>query len=754
VNGFPIAECKLSDMKKIILIITSLLAIHLVSAQTVVRGRVVEIYDGIRFPMPGVNIVVEGASEGTITNKDGYFELEINVQKSKSLEFSHVGFQNKKVAVDKIRNDFELVLEPLVMDDVDIEAKKLDRSLIDPMNVQVLTSKDLKKAACCNLSESFDTNVGVDVSFSDAVTGAKRLNMLGLDGYYTQIMFENMPTIRGLANSYGLMYVPGPFMRAIAINKGSGSVTNGYESITGQINYEYKKPYDSERFFLNIFGTRHGMFELNTNFTHRFNDKLSTATYVHGSLQKFNHDENHDTFLDMPINERINVMHRWYYESDGGFELQAGINYVYDERESGQIVSKKHGHNLPEGVPLYRADIINRKYDAFAKTGYVFSKNTGQSIGVQYRYTHHSTSGWYGFNRYNGLEDYANVNLIFQTPMNKEHQSMKVGASYLYNNFREDFADIELSRKELVPGVFSEYTYQDNERLAIVAGMRLDMHNMFGAWLSPRVNFKYNFQPDFVIKINGGRGFRTANIFAENIQAFVSSREFLVEENLGYESAWNFGGGLFKELSIFNKPASISTDYFRTDFTHQIIADYETVGEVSFYNLDGKSYANSFQTEFNIELFRGFDFGVAYKFDDVNMTFRSGLKRAPYVPRHRVLLTLDYETKNRNWRFNANGHVNGKARIPSTASNPNPYRRPDESKTFFILNTQITRVINDWEVYLGGENITNFWQENPIIAADDPFGRYFDGGMVWGPLAGPRIFFGVRYSLPYKKNCD
>lgn len=721
------------------------------NAQQTISGFVVE--NGK--PVVGVNVYIEKTTTGTATDPNGFFELLVSQDLlNESVIFSYVGYQTRQFKVNQIKGNFVLEMIPATFEGVEIEGKKHDRSFIEPMNIQVISSADLTKSACCNLSESFDRNIGVDVSYSDAVTGAKKLNMLGLDGKYTQIMFENMPFIRGLANTYGLMYVPGPFMRAIAINKGAGSVTNGYESVTGQINFEYKKPYNSERFYLNLFGTRHGMFELNTNVTHRFNNKLSTAFFVHGSLQKFNHDENGDTFLDMPLNERINVMNRWYYESDKGFEFQAGINYVYDDRRSGQVFSKKHNHGLTENMTLYRADVVNRKYDAYAKTAFHFDKNTGKSLGIQYRYTHHATSGWYGNNVYSGLEDYANVNLIFMTPMNKEHQTMKLGASYLYDNFRENFADINLERVEMVPGIFGEYTYQDNEKVSLVAGLRLDMHNLHGAWLSPRLNFKYNFQPDFVMKISAGRGYRTPNIFAENAPAFVSSRVYTVAPDLGFESAWNFGAGLFKEFYLGNKIANFSTNYFRTDFTNQVIVDFETPGELSFYNLDGKSYSNSYQVEFGVEVVRGLELSAAYKFEDVNVTFNSGLKTAPYIPRHRVLLTADYESKDRNWRVNVNAHLNGKTRIPSTSSNPIEFQRPEESVNFVIINAQVTRVLNKWEVYVGGENLTNFWQDNPIIAANDPFGRYFDSSMVWGPLGGPRIYFGFRYSLPHKKNCE
>jgi len=711
-----------------------------------ISGYILEQTANEKQALIGANIISADGLFGTTSDLNGFFTLQVPSKLTK-LKVSYIGYADFTLQLKPGVNEYEVLLDATnVLDEVSFTYKKLDRSTIDPYNSQVINAAELTKAACCNLSESFETNAAVDVSFSDAVTGAKRLRMLGLDSYYTQILFENQPAIRGLANSFGMLYVPGPFMNSIAINKGAGSVVNGYEAITGQINYNYKEPNDSERFFLNVFATRHGQFELNTNFSHRINDKWSTILLVHGMIHEVKHDNNNDSFQDVPLAERIVVTNKWLYDSKKAFHSRFGFTYTYDERSAGQLP----GLHMNEGkTNLFQTTNINRRYDAFAKTGFVL-KNQLQSIGIQYKYYNHQHQAWYGNKFYDGLENFANVNLIFQTKMQNPQNEMKLGASYQLDYFEESLDQLDIGRKERVPGVFAEYIFQDYEKLSIVAGLRADFHNLYGFWLSPKANLKYNFPKKFTLKLAAGKGYRTANIIAENIGALASSRTFNVEEPLGFESAWNVGGSLMKEFYLGFQQASIVVDFYRTDFTHQVISDYETVGQLNFYNLDGKSYANSFQVEAKIEATPGLDIQLAYKFDDVHITYESGLKLAPYIPRHKLLLTLDYETKNEKWRFNVTGQMNGKSRIPSTASNPEAYQRPDESKLFFNLNTQATVVVKRTEFYLGTENLTNFWQKNPIIAPNDPFGSSFDASMIWGPLGGARIYAGFRWTVPYK----
>ena len=338
--------------------------------------------------------------------------------------------------------------------------------------------------------------------------------------------------------------------------------------------------------------------------------------------------------------------------------------------------------------------------------------------------------------------------------MQNHNNEMKLGASYQLNYFDESLDDLILGREERIPGFFAEYTYQDFKKFSFVGGLRADFHNIYGVWLSPKANLKYSFPKKFTLKVAEGKGYITPNLIVENIAALASSRTVNIQDGIGYESAWNVGGTLMKEFYLGFQQASVVVDYYRTDFTNRVVSDYETVGQLNFYNLDGKSYANSFQVEAKFEATEGLDFQIAYKFDDVHINYNSGLKLAPYIPRHKMLLTADYETKNEKWRFNLTGQLNGKSRIPSTASNPIEYQRPEESEIFFNLNSQITTVVKKWEFYVGAENINNFWQKNPIIAADDPFGRYFDASMIWGPLGGSRLYAGLRFTIPYKNNTE
>jgi len=725
----------------------SILGLH--AQNKIYEGHVYEDDLNKKNPLYGANIVTEDGLHGTTTNMDGYFKLEIP-NTYKKVIVSYIGFENKEVLLNDETSNLSIFLMADVLEEVTFTYKKLDRSSITTYNSQVLDSKELTKAACCNLSESFETNAAVDVSFSDAVTGAKKLRMLGLDSYFTQTLSENTPGIRGLNNTFGMLFVPGPFMSSIAINKGAGSVSNGYEAITGQINYNYKQPDDSERFFFNIFGSRHGQFELNTNTSHRFNDKLSTIVLLHGTIHDFKHDENDDSFQEMPLYKRTVFSNKWKYDSKKVFKSQLGFDYTYDERNGGQL----EGLALNEGkTTLYQTTNINRRYAVFAKTGFIF-KNQTQSIGIQYKYTNHQHQAWYGNKFYDGLENFANVNFIFQTQMNNPNNEMKLGASYQLDYFDESLDDLILARQERVPGVFAEYTYQDHEKMSFIGGLRADVHNIYGVWLSPKANFKYIFPKKYTLKLAVGKGYRTANLIAENIAALASSRTINVADEIGYESAWNAGGSIVKELYLGFRQASIVIDYYRTDFTNRVISDYETVNELNFYNLEGKSYANSFQVEAKVEAADGLDLQIAYKFDDVHITYKSGLKLAPYIPRHKMLITADYETKNEKWRFNITGQLNGKSRIPSTATNPEVYQRDEESDIFFNLNSQITTIIKDWEFYIGAENINNYWQANAIIAADDPFGEYFDASMIWGPLGGTRLYAGLRFTIPYKNKTE
>lgn len=723
-------------------IILIFLSQHLFAVE--ITGFVYALQNELKEPIPFANVFTEDAKYGTTTDINGRFKLLLPDKPTyKNLTISSVSYQSATVSIVNTTY-IEVALKENILQDVVIVRKKSDRSSISPQDIQIIDSKELTKAACCNLSESFETNAAVDVQFADAVTGAKKLKMLGLDGYYTQTVFENSVGIRGLENGLGILFVPGPFMESIAINKGAGSVVNGYDAITGQINYEYKKPYNSERFFINLYGTRQGEMELNTNFSHRLTKKWSTLFLLHGAYFPFSSDENKDSFQDMPLSKRMNLMNRWHYNGKK-FESQFGVNAVFDQRTSGQLHTIKSN---AEKTRLYDAEIISRKATLFAKTGFVLPKNN-QSIGIQYNYNYFDQRAWIGNRFYKGKEHYGRLNFIFQTDMLKANNTLKLGASYVIDVLDETFEQKQYQRTESVPGVFVEYNYQDNEKLAAVIGVRADAHNLHGIWLSPKMNLKYTFLPDFTVKIAASKAYRTANIFAENMSAMVSARRFEIDPNLSYESAWNVGGGLTKKFLIGFNTLQLSADFYHTNFSQQVVIDYEDTRKVAIYSLKGTSIANSFQFEAQYEPVEGLDIKLAYKMDDIYITYKSGMKTVPYIPKHKILATIDYETNNKKWRFNLTSQVKGPSRVPSTAANSIENQRPNTSPWYFTLNAQVTYVLNRFEFYLGGENLTNYKQKDALIAANDPFGTNFDGSMIWGPIPGIRIYGGLRYTLPY-----
>lgn len=712
-----------------------------------ISGFVYTIENGIKEPLIGANVFTQDKKYGTSTDLDGKFKLLLPKNQAYTyLQISSVSFEPKTINIlDKTY--IEVELKPSTLDEVTIERKKSTRAASSPFDIEVIDARELKKAACCNLAESFETNAAVDVQFSDAVTGTKKLKMLGLDGYYTQTVFENSTGIRGLENGLGILFVPGPFMSSIAINKGAGSVVNGYDAITGQINYEYKKPENSERFFLNLYGSRHGDFELNTNFSHRFKKNWSTMFMLHGAIHEFLHDENQDSFQDTPLNERINFLNRWNYSGEK-FESQFGVNLVYDERTSGQLAKLSLNKNK---TALFDTEIISRKVSAFAKTGFILPKNN-QSIGVQYNYNFFNQNAWLGNKNYFGQENFGRVNFIFQTDIPKVNFStIKVGASYVINDYKETLDTLNFNRTESVPGIFAEFNYQDNEKFAAVVGIRGDYHNLHGFWISPKVNFKYTFLPDFTLKIAGGKAYRTANVIAENMSGLVSSRKLEIQGNLGYESAWNVGGGLTKKFQIGFYQLQLNADFYHTNFTNQVVIDYENPRLFQAYDLDGTSIANSFQFEAQYEFFDGFEVKLAYKLDDIHITYKSGMKAAPYISKHKILATIDYELPNKKWRFNLTGQLKGPGRLPSTFENTLDNQRPNYSPTHFLLNAQISYILKDFEFYIGGENLTNYKQKDAIIDPQNAFGPQFDGSMIWGSLDGLGIFGGLRYTMPYVK---
>ena len=705
--------------------------------------------EGNKSPLTGANVYWLETMQGNATDIEGHFEIKKPGLSQTSLVISFIGYLNDTILIDHKQESIDIVLASVTtLKEAEIIEKRPDNfiSQLNPIQTQVITTGELQKAACCNLAESFETNASVDVSYTDAVSGAKQIELLGLAGKYSQIQTENIPYMRGLSSTYGLEYIPGTWMESIHISKGTSSVMNGYESIAGQINIEYKKPENSEKLFINAYSNSIGKFEANANAALKLNDSWSTMLFGHYQINKRRIDANNDGFMDQPLVNQFNIFNRWKYAGQSPWRVQFGVKIIGEERIGGQTDFKTTMGN--EQTDVYGIKINTQHYEAFAKTGFVFPKRCETSFGFINNFIYHDQKSYFGLNSYDGNQVSWYSNLIFHSYLGTTNHSFNTGFSFIYDNYNQLYNDSSFIRKEIVPGAYFEYTYKLKDKLSVLAGLRVDHHNLYGVFFTPRLHIKYSITGNLVVRTSVGKGYRTANIFAENSSLMATSRDLIVTEEIKMEEAWNFGINLTQYFEIKGREYTLSGDFYRTNFINQLIIDQEQdLFKVYFYNLEGRSYSNSYQASINGELIDRLDLTVAFRYNDVMTTINNEFMTKPLVHRYKGLFNLSYKTRLQRWQFDFTIQLNGDSRIPNTADYPEEYQKPAESPAYTIINAQITKFFRKWNIYLGVENLTNFRQTDPIIAPDDPFGPYFDTSMVWGPITGRKIYAGIRLKL-------
>ncbi|MDD7885521.1 TonB-dependent receptor [Flavivirga sp. 57AJ16] len=713
--------------------------------------------------LPGANVYWLNTSVGAVTDIDGNFTIPYKKDYTQLL-ISYVGFKTDTITI-KAPKMVKHWLQPTDnLDAVTVKSRKqaTARSYLQATNVFTVSSDELLKAACCNLSESFETNPSIDVNFANAVTGTRQIKMLGLNSPYILIATENIPSIRGASQAYGLSFIPGTWVESIQITKGAGSVVNGYESIAGQINAELVKPATDDKLFVNLYGASSERLELNTHINTQVSDKWHTGLYLHGNTHNKEHDVNDDGFMDMPKYHQINIMNRWQYtDTEKGFVSFINLKFLNDEKQAGQLDFNPDTDRLTTNA--WGSEIDTRRYEVSAKLGYVNPEIPYQSLGVQTAFSSHKQDSYFGLNLYDITHNSLYANAIYNSIISDSRHKIKTGLSYTYDHYDELVNTTDYERTERSVGAFFEYNYDNLDKLNLTAGVRIDDHNLLGTFVTPRVHVRYTPWEKSAFRASFGRGKRSANIFAENQQLFSSSRSINVMNpsplgrsggayGLDPEIAWNYGMSYLQGFNLFGRKADITLDYYKTDFKNQVVVDYENPQEVSFYNLEGDSYANSFQIEFNYNVFEYFDLRMAYKYYDVKTDYNSGKLSKPLVPTHRLFANTSYETRRQEdgqqWKFDATFNWLGEQRFSSTVTNPEPYQLPDKTPTLATLNTQVTKVFSpNFEVYLGGENITNVRQSNPILGADDPFGANFDTTFVYGPIFGSMYYAGLRFRI-------
>ena len=732
----------------------------LLIAQSRVMGKVIETAaDGSVLPLMGANVIWEGSKVGTFSDENGDFILPYDTT-YKTIIISYVGFISKKIKIKDPSVFLKITLTRSdILEDVTVKARKKTTSVsyIASQNISTISSEELLKAACCNLSESFETNPSIDVNFSDAISATKQIKMLGLTSPYILITTENIPSVRGAAQAYGLSFVPGSWVESIQVTKGAGSVVNGFESITGQINAELVKPLTDPKLFVNLYGSLNGRLEMNTHINTRLSPHLNTGLYIHGNSRNETFDKNKDSFLDMPLAKQINLMNKWQYTN-----LQKGLigflnfRFLKDQKQTGQVEYNPSVHKF--GSDIWGSEVDTKRFDFSGKFGYVNPEIPYQSLGIQLAYSLHEQQAYFGNRIYDINHKSVYSNLVYNSIISDTRHKIKTGLSLTHDSYREEVDVDTYNRNENSIGGFFEYSYDNLDNFNLTAGLRLDHHNLLGNFLTPRLHLRYTPWGKSALRFSIGRGKRAANIFAENQRLFASNRAINIQNNNGLiynldpEIAWNYGISLLQGFNLFERKADILIDFYRTDFKNQVVVDYETPTEINFYNLRGDSYANSLQLEFNHNPLNNLNFKTAFKHYDVKTRYNSGELQKPLTPRQRFFANLSYElitVKNPgSWKFDATYNWIGRQRFPSTAQNPQAFQLAANSPPFSTLNAQITKVFSSqFEVYFGGENMTNYRQKNPILGAENPFGSNFDTTFVYGPIFGSMYYAGLRFRL-------
>lgn len=652
-----------------------------------------------------------------------------------------VSFFSAKDTYAQSLEDSTDIYKDKTLQEVTITRRKAGTSRLQGVfNGIKVNREELFRAACCNLGESFTTNPSVDVTYSDAATGAKQIKLLGLSGTYVQMLTENLPNFRGAAMPYALGYVPGPWMKSIQVSKGCSSVRNGYESITGQIDIEYLKPEDDQGLSINLYGNTFSRIEANADANIHLDKKWNTELLAHYENDYGHHDDNHDGFLDQPGIRQVNVQNRWDYLGST-YIFHGGLSLLDERREGGQT---SHTMTNTE-MPLYKIGVTTHRYEGYMKHAFVLDHTHGTNIALMGTMSLHEANSTYGNKTYDVNEKNAYAQLMFETHFTEQHH-LSAGMS-LNHDYLKEYSAVNQHTKETVPGAYAQYTYQPDTRLTVMAGLRIDHSNLHGTFVTPRLHVKYAPADLITLRASAGKGYRTVHVLAENNYLLASGRSLVIGD-IPQEEAWNYGTSAALYIPLFGNILRLNVEYYYTHFVQQAVVDYDmSPSEINIHALDGKSYSHTFQIDATYPLFTGMTMTAAYRLNDVKSTYNGQLMEKPLTSRYKGLITVSYKTPLGLWQFDATLQLNGGGRMPTPRLQDGIPLWDNHFHAYEQLNAQITRWFRHFSIYVGGENLTGYRQKNPIIGAASPWSDTFDSTMIWGPVHGALFYAGIRMNI-------
>ncbi len=722
-----------------------LLAPSFAQLHGVVRG--VNLSDTVA--LNGAKIKLLQSKKATFSNSEGRFELYLGKRFPDTLVILSAGYRPDTILLSE-KDRFGAISIVLFSDqlqpEVLVERKAGNGTMkISIAQIERISHGELRRAACCNLSESFETNASVDVNVTDAVSGARKIQLLGLDGVYTQFQLENVPFLRGLETAFGMQSFSGIWLDGIQISKGTGSVVNGHESMAGLINLSVKNPFESDRFLVNVYGNRFGRGEMNAILSHKINERWATSLLLNGAINQTVIDENRDGFLDLPQFKNVSALNKWQFNGER-MEAQFSVYGYFDDRFAGQSPFS------PALVPFHMA-LTNQHLEATAKTGF-FGSHSGESLGIINHVKVHRTGGYFGGNTIGGQRISSGEEKRYYVSINYDRSSadgehtLKSGVSTTLLDITQQAGISILQRKEITTGPFAEYSLLLN-RLSVQSGVRLDYHSLFGWFFVPRIHAKYALTPKTDLRITGGKGWRVPNFLIENNSLMASNRVWVLPlEGVLPEISWNVGGSIASEFQVFKRKATLTLDGYYTWFERQFNIDRDvSQAAIVFSYIENQSTALACQAEIDWVLSKQFNLRGAYKFLSVQSIYDGTMQQQTMIPTHRLLFTTSWTSKNKRVQADLTANIVGPMRMPHNHYADGMAFSPWYPYLFGQVSYQWKKI----KVYIGLENILNVKQPNPIISAQDPQDPSFDATMVWGPITGINVYGGLTYQLKQKK---
>lgn len=717
-----------------------------------IKGTIAD-YQNRSEHIEGVNIYTLGLTAHSVSDENGKFSINIP-DTSSQIIVSSMSYENDTITLKENKSEYLIYLKKSkALKEVTVVHRKkaTEISTLDIRKTERIGQKELLKAACCNISESFETTPSVDVAYTDAITGYKQIQMLGLTGPNTLYTRENIPDIRGLASITGLTFTPGTWIESMQLSKGTGSVVNGPEGLAGQINIEWRKPFDeTDRWIFNMYQNAQGRTE--GNLVHKFNlgKYINSNLLIHGRNQWMRVDQNKDGYLDQPLGNQFVIANRWFAFLPQNFELQWGVKASYADNVGGQKNFQK-GQEISLLKPWgFESDIM--RVEAWSKIGKIFKDKPWKSMGLQLSTWHHQQNAIYGYNNYKGKDYGWYANYIYQSIIDNTNHVIKFGASANMDNISEYIQAGGYDRKELNTGVFGEYSYNYIDKLNIVAGVRGDYNNLWGFYFTPRLHVRYAPWKNAAFRASAGRAQRTSNFISENMAYLASNRTWIWSQNgatynFKPEVAYNYGINFTQKFKLNYREGTVGFDLYHTNYQNQVVVDIESPYQVKMYNLNGASVANSFQVQLDYEPIRKLDVRLAYRWYDVSTQYNSGYKEKPLVGIHRAFTNIGYELT-KGWNVDYTLQWIGSKRVPQTLMANGIVMAEYKSPAFWIMNAQVSKKWkNSFELYLGVENIANIMQHDLILNGSNPFNAGFDASLVWGSAMGRNIYTGFRYNI-------